>query len=169
MALAVCVHTWNWCRPQLLPVGAQTIDIKVGTSTAYSMYVFSTARLFCSFACSDRVYAALDPDTLKTDLPRCGVEAITLLTTCKGPYLTRPLPLHHTYLVCRDCGILAWRQHEGLACSSQMTSTCETTAAWPSSQVPHNASKYNPGPSCSLSTHYCCNHLVFMSMAQTRR
>lgn len=53
----------------------------------------SSARptIFCSFASSARVYAALNPGTVNTDLPSCGVDATTLLTTCEGPTLTRPL------------------------------------------------------------------------------
>ncbi|CAM9732636.1 unnamed protein product, partial [Sphacelaria rigidula] len=28
LAFATCVHVWDWCRPRLLPVGSQVVDIK---------------------------------------------------------------------------------------------------------------------------------------------
>lgn len=46
VALAVCVHTWDWCRPQLLPVGSQTIDIKVSYRTPCFARVAKTPQIY---------------------------------------------------------------------------------------------------------------------------
>ena len=38
VALAVCAHTWDWCRPTLLPVGSQVIKMKVGQTTRFCLH-----------------------------------------------------------------------------------------------------------------------------------
>lgn len=84
------VRSYLGLVPPPTAASGRTNDRHQGGHQYRIQQVFTTAHISCSFASSDRLYAALNPGTVDTDMPRGGVEAITPLTTCKAPTFDPP-------------------------------------------------------------------------------